>query len=101
MNTQITLTLSLPILRKGDTAHALTIRRVQQMLDPFVSHGEEGTPVHHLHADGVFDTETETAVKGFQDMQVGLVEPIPVTGVVDQTTWNKLLTLWLSGEEPG
>jgi peptidoglycan hydrolase-like protein with peptidoglycan-binding domain len=71
------------------------------MLDPFVSAGEKGAPVIDLQANGVFDTETETAVKGFQDMQVGLVEPIPVTGVVDQKTWNKLLTLWLSGEEPG
>jgi hypothetical protein len=99
MDTQITL--SLPVLRKGDTTHGPTIRRVKQMLDPFVSHGEKGTPVHHLPANDVFDTETETAVKGFQDMQVGLVEPIPVTGVVDQKTWDKLLTLWLSGEEPG
>jgi peptidoglycan hydrolase-like protein with peptidoglycan-binding domain len=99
MDTQITL--KLPILRKGDSGHAGTIMRIQQMLDPFVSHGEKGTPVHHLQANGVFDTETETAVKGFQDMQVGLVEPIPVTGVVDQKTWNKLLTLWLSGDEPG
>jgi hypothetical protein len=49
------------------------------MLDPFVSAGEKGAPVIDLQANGVFDTETETAVKGFQDMQVGLVEPIPVT----------------------
>jgi peptidoglycan hydrolase-like protein with peptidoglycan-binding domain len=40
------------------------------MLDPFVSAGEKGAPVIDLQANGVFDTETETAVKGFQDMQV-------------------------------
>ena len=40
MSTRITL--DLPILRKG--AQGGTVRRLQQMLDVFVGHGEEGAP---------------------------------------------------------
>jgi peptidoglycan hydrolase-like protein with peptidoglycan-binding domain len=91
------VTLDLPTLRRGDQGG--TVFRLQQMLDPFVSHGEKGTPVQPLQADGVFGSKTERAVKAFQGGQLG--GAIAADGIVGPNTWRKLLTQWLSGNEPG
>jgi peptidoglycan hydrolase-like protein with peptidoglycan-binding domain len=95
MSTRITL--DLPILRKG--AQGGTVMRLQQMLDVFVGHGEEGAPVQPVKADGVFGPKTEQAVKTFQRGQLG--GTITADGIAGPKTWTKLLTLWLSGNEPG
>ena len=95
MSTQVTL--SLPILRKGST-EAGTVRRLQQMLNVFVGHGEEGSQVKPLQVDGEFGPKTEQAVKTFQGLDVG---DLTVDGIVGQKTWTKLLRMWLSGDEPG
>lgn len=94
MSTQVTL--SLPVLRKGDQSG--TVRRLQQMLNVFVGHGEEGSHVVPLAEDGVFGPKTEQGVKTFQGGEVGT---LAVDGIVGPKTWTKLLTMWLSGDEPG
>jgi peptidoglycan hydrolase-like protein with peptidoglycan-binding domain len=88
MSTQVTL--SLPILRKGDESG--TVRRLQQMLNVFVGHGEEGSHVVPLKEDGIFGVKT---------FQAGDVGTLTVDGIVGPRTWTKLLTMWLSGDEPG
>jgi peptidoglycan hydrolase-like protein with peptidoglycan-binding domain len=52
-----------------------------------------------VQADGVFGSKTERAVKAFQGGQLG--GAIAADGIVGPKTWRKLLTLWLSGNEPG
>jgi peptidoglycan hydrolase-like protein with peptidoglycan-binding domain len=97
MSAQVTLTL--PVLRRG--AHeAGPVRRLQQMLNVFVGHGEEGSNVEPLEEDGVFGPKTEQGVRTFQRFtQDG--PPLTVDGIVGPKTWTKLLTMWLSGNEPG
>ena len=94
MNTQVTV--SLPVLRRGDESG--TVRRLQEMLNVFVGHGEEGSHVVPLAVDGVFGAKTEQGVKTFQGGDAGT---LAVDGVVGQQTWTKLLRMWLSGEVPG
>ena len=94
MNSQVTV--SLPTLRKGDESG--TVRRLQQMLNVFIGHGEEGADVEPLAEDGVFGPKTEQGVKTFQGFEFGT---LTVDGIVGQKTWTKLLTMWLSGSEPG
>jgi peptidoglycan hydrolase-like protein with peptidoglycan-binding domain len=94
MNSQVTV--SLPTLRKGDESG--TVRRLQQMLNVFIGHGEEGSDVEPLEEDGVFGPETERGVKTFQGFEIGA---LTVDGIVGPKTWTKLLTMWLSGSEPG
>lgn len=94
--TTTSVSVDLPILRKGSEGG--TVLRLQQMLNVFVGHGEEGHPVEPLRADGVFGPKTEQAVKTFQGLDAGT---LAVDGVVGPATWKKLLTMWLSGSEPG
>jgi peptidoglycan hydrolase-like protein with peptidoglycan-binding domain len=94
MNNQVTV--SLPTLRKGDASG--TVRRLQQMLNVFIGHGEEGAEVEPLEEDGVFGPRTEQGVKTFQGFDIGT---LTVDGIVGPKTWTKLLTMWLSGSEPG
>jgi peptidoglycan hydrolase-like protein with peptidoglycan-binding domain len=94
MNNQVTV--SLPTLRKGDESG--TVRRLQQMLNVFIGHGEEGSDVEPLEEDGIFGPETERGVKTFQGFETGT---LTVDGIVGLKTWTKLLTMWLSGSEPG
>jgi peptidoglycan hydrolase-like protein with peptidoglycan-binding domain len=94
MSSQVTL--SLPTLRRGSSGGM--VRRLQQMLNVFVGHGEEGSPGFPLQADGIFGPRTEQAVKIFQGADVGT---LTVDGIVGPKTWTKLLTMWLSGDEPG
>jgi peptidoglycan hydrolase-like protein with peptidoglycan-binding domain len=88
--------VDLPVLRKGSEGG--TVVRLQQMLNVFVGHGEEGAHVEPLKADGVFGPKTEQAVKTFQGFDAGT---LAVDGIVGEATWTKLLTMWLSGNEPG
>ena len=94
-NTQVTL--SLPVLRKGDRGGE--VFRLQKMLNPFVGHGEEGSDIEPLEADGIFGPKTDDAVNTFQRFSEG--PPLAVDGIVGQKTWTRLLTLWMSGQEPG
>jgi peptidoglycan hydrolase-like protein with peptidoglycan-binding domain len=90
------VTLTLPVLRRGD--ESLVVRRLQQMLNDFVGHGEEGSHVVPLAVDGKFGAKTEEGVKTFQGGEAGTLK---VDGVVGQATWTKLLRMWLSGQIPG
>lgn len=90
------VTVSLPTLRKGDESG--TVRRLQQMLNVFVGHGEEGSHVVPLQEDGIFGPKTEQGVKTFQGQDAG---SLTVDGIVGPKTWTKLLSMWLSGDEPG
>ncbi|WP_127502795.1 peptidoglycan-binding domain-containing protein [Actinoplanes solisilvae] len=94
MNSQVTV--SLPTLRKGDESGE--VRRLQQMLNVFIGHAEEGSVAEPLDEDGIFGRRTEQGVKTFQGLEVGT---LTVDGVVGPKTWTKLLTMWLSGSEPG
>ncbi len=94
-NTQVTL--SLPVLRKGDKSGP--VLRLQQMLNPFVGHGEEGSDIEPLVEDGIFGPKTEDAVRRFQRFSEG--PPLAVDGIVGHNTWTRLLTMWMSGQEPG
>ena len=73
-------------------AFALTVRYPTQSL------GDRGADVRAIQAllisfgypmafDGVFGTTTSDAVKGFQQ-----VHGLPSTGIVDDLTWNRMLT---------
>jgi len=95
MDTHVTLTL--PVLSKGATSG--TVRRFQQMLNVFMGHGEEGSPVQPLQEDGVFGPATEQMAKNFQRFSKGA--SLTVDGIVGPATWTRLLTMWLSGNEPG
>jgi peptidoglycan hydrolase-like protein with peptidoglycan-binding domain len=89
--------VDLPTLRKG--SEGTTVRRLQHMLNPFVSGGEEGSPVvPPLEEDGDFGPKTEQAVKRFQGADVGT---LAVDGIVGRATWTKLLTMWLTSEGAG
>lgn len=76
---------------------SLTISRPKQKQIPIISRGITGIYVKqlqlrlqdlgaHVIADGLFDADTETAVKKFQQQQ-GLI----VDGIVGDQTWNTLL----------
>jgi peptidoglycan hydrolase-like protein with peptidoglycan-binding domain len=95
MDTHVSLTL--PVLSNG--AESGTVFRLQQMLNVFVGHGEEGSGIQPLKTDGAFGPETEQKVKDFQKFTEGA--PLAVDGMVGPATWTKLLTMWLSGNEPG
>jgi len=88
--------VDLPTLRKGSEGG--TVVRLQQMLNVFVGHGEENSPAQPLETDGEFGSKTEQAVKVFQGFDAGT---LTVDGIVGPATWTKLLTMWLSGNEPG
>lgn len=49
--------------------------------------------------DAAFGPKTEQKVKDFQ--KFGADGPLAVDGIVGPATWTKLLTMWLSGNEPG
>lgn len=98
METHVTLTL--PVLSKGVESETGTVFRLQQMLNVFVGHGEKGSGIHSLKTDGVFGPETEQKVMDFQQFDA-VGAPLAVDGIVGPATWTSLLTLWLSGLEPG
>jgi len=86
-NTQVTL--SLPILRKGQHAGEPPVERLQFMLN-FVK------GVDDLDVDGIFGPKTEAAVRDFQQN-----ENLSVDGIVGRQTWTALLRRWVLFSQPG
>jgi peptidoglycan hydrolase-like protein with peptidoglycan-binding domain len=85
----VQVTLSLPILRRGQHAGEPPVERLQFMLN-FVA------GVDNLDVDGIFGPRTEAAVRGFQQN-----ENLSVDGIVGRQTWTALLRHWLLFSQPG
>jgi peptidoglycan hydrolase-like protein with peptidoglycan-binding domain len=83
------VTLSLPILRKGQHAGEQPVYRLQFMLN-FVK------GVDDLDVDGIFGPKTEAAVRNFQQN-----ENLSVDGIVGRQTWTALLRRWVLFSQPG
>jgi peptidoglycan hydrolase-like protein with peptidoglycan-binding domain len=91
-----TVTLTLPVLRKG-SGEVASVSRLQEMLNVFVGRTEEGGHAHPIAVDGEFGPQTEQAVRTFQDADAG---DLAVDGIVGPKTWTKLLTQWLTTSGP-
>jgi peptidoglycan hydrolase-like protein with peptidoglycan-binding domain len=83
------VSLSLPILRKGQYSGEPPVARLQFMLN-FVAGTDD------LDVDGIFGPKTEAAVRGFQQN-----ENLAVDGIVGKQTWTALLRRWLLFSQPG
>jgi peptidoglycan hydrolase-like protein with peptidoglycan-binding domain len=83
------VTLSLPILRRGQHSGEPAVERLQFMLN-FVK------GVDDLDVDGILGPKTEAAVRDFQHN-----ENLAVDGVVGKQTWTALLRRWLLFSQPG
>jgi peptidoglycan hydrolase-like protein with peptidoglycan-binding domain len=83
------VTLSLPILRRGQHSGEPPVERLQFMLN-FVK------GVDDLDVDGIFGPKTEAAVRDFQQN-----ENLAVDGIVGKQTWTALLRRWLLFSQPG
>jgi peptidoglycan hydrolase-like protein with peptidoglycan-binding domain len=83
------VTLSLPILRRGQRSGEPPVFRLQFMLN-FVK------GVDDLDVDGIFGPRTEAAVREFQQN-----ENLSVDGIVGRQTWTALLRRWLLFSQPG
>jgi peptidoglycan hydrolase-like protein with peptidoglycan-binding domain len=86
--TDVQVTLSLPVLRKGQHEGEPPVERLQFMLDFVGGTGE-------LTVDGIFGPKTETAVRAFQAN-----ENLTADGIVGKNTWTALLTRWLLFSQP-
>ena len=84
----VQVTLSLPILRKGQLSGEPPVARLQFMLN-FVKGVDE------LDVDGIFGPKTEAAVRAFQQN-----ENLSVDGIVGRQTWTALLRRWLLFSQP-
>lgn len=89
--TDVQVTLTLPVLKKGPNPDVIptTIQKLQLMLN---QRGSAPT----LAVDGVFGPKTEASLKLFQQN-----ESLTVDGVANQQTWTTLLSKWLLFSEPG
>jgi peptidoglycan hydrolase-like protein with peptidoglycan-binding domain len=85
----VQVTLSLPILRRGQHPGEPPVERLQFMLN-FVA------GVDNLDVDGIFGPQTEAAVRGFQQN-----ENLSVDGIVGRQTWTALLRRWVLFSQPG
>jgi peptidoglycan hydrolase-like protein with peptidoglycan-binding domain len=83
------VTLSLPILRRGQRSGEPPVERLQFMIN-FVR------GVQELAVDGIFGPKTEAAVRDFQQN-----ENLSVDGIVGKQTWTALLRRWLLFSQPG
>jgi peptidoglycan hydrolase-like protein with peptidoglycan-binding domain len=83
------VTLSLPILRRGQHAGEPPVERLQFMLNFVMG-------VDDLDVDGIFGPKTEAAVRDFQHN-----ENLAVDGIVGKQTWTALLRRWLLFSQPG
>jgi peptidoglycan hydrolase-like protein with peptidoglycan-binding domain len=83
------VTLSLPVLRRGQHRGEPPVFRLQFMLN-FVAGVED------LEVDGIFGPRTEAAVRDFQQN-----ENLSVDGIVGRQTWTALLRRWLLFSQPG
>ena len=86
--TDVQVSLSLPVLRRGQHEGEPPVQRLQFMLN-FVG----GT--NDLVVDGDFGPKTEAAVRGFQAN-----ENLAADGIVGKDTWAKLLWRWLLNSPP-
>jgi peptidoglycan hydrolase-like protein with peptidoglycan-binding domain len=92
MNTQTAeaqVTLSVPVLRKGQHDGEPPVERLQFMLN-FVKGVDE------LDVDGIFGPKTEAAVRAFQ-----ADENLTVDAIVGRHTWTALLRRWVLFSQPG
>ena len=85
----VQVTLSLPLLRKGEHSSEPPVERLQFMLNYVKG-------VDDLAVDGIFGRNTEVAVRDFQSN-----ENLAVDGVVGKNTWTALLHRWLLFSQPG
>jgi peptidoglycan hydrolase-like protein with peptidoglycan-binding domain len=83
------VTLSLPILRKGQHSGEPPVFRLQYLLN-YVKCTDD------LDVDGIFGPKTEAAVRDFQQN-----ENLSVDGIVGKQTWTALLRRWLLFSQPG
>jgi peptidoglycan hydrolase-like protein with peptidoglycan-binding domain len=86
---EVQVTLSLPVLRRGQHSGEPPVERLQFMLN-FVK------GVDDLEVDGIFGPRTEAAVRDFQQN-----ENLTVDGIVGRRTWTALLRRWLLFSQPG
>jgi peptidoglycan hydrolase-like protein with peptidoglycan-binding domain len=86
---EVQVTLSLPVLRRGQHSGEPPVERLQFMLN-FVK------GVDDLEVDGIFGARTEAAVRDFQQN-----ENLTVDGVVGRRTWTALLRRWVLFSQPG
>ena len=86
---QAQVTLSLPILRKGQHAGEPPVERLQFILI-FVKGTDD------LDVDGIFGPNTEACVRNFQQN-----ENLSADGIVGKQTWTALLRHWLLFSQPG
>jgi peptidoglycan hydrolase-like protein with peptidoglycan-binding domain len=84
----VQVTLSLPVLRKGQHSGEQPVYRLQFMLN-FIA------GVDNLDVDGVFGPKTEAAVRDFQQG-----ENLPVDRIVGRQTWTTLLRHWMLFSRP-
>jgi peptidoglycan hydrolase-like protein with peptidoglycan-binding domain len=87
--TDAQVTLSLPVLRRGQRDGEPPVERLQSMLN-FV------TGVNTLAVDGIFGPKTEAAVRAFQSD-----ENLTVDGIVGRYTWTALLRRYVLFSQPG
>jgi peptidoglycan hydrolase-like protein with peptidoglycan-binding domain len=85
----VQVSLSLPLLRRGQHSGEPPVRRLQFLLN-FAKGTDE------LDVDGIFGPRTEAAVRDFQRN-----ENLSVDGIVGRQTWTALLQRWLLSSEPG
>jgi peptidoglycan hydrolase-like protein with peptidoglycan-binding domain len=85
----VQVTLSLPVLRRGQHPGEPPVQRLQFMLN-FVGGVDE------LEVDGIFGPKTEAAVRGFQAN-----ENLDADGIVGRQTWTALLRRWVLYSQPG
>jgi peptidoglycan hydrolase-like protein with peptidoglycan-binding domain len=83
------VSLSLPILRRGQYSGEPPVERLQFMLN-FVKGADD------LDVDGIFGPKTEAAVRDFQQN-----ENLSVDGIVGRQTWTALLRRWVLFSQPG
>jgi peptidoglycan hydrolase-like protein with peptidoglycan-binding domain len=85
----VEVSLSLPVLRKGEHEGEPPVERLQFMLN-FVGGTDD------LDVDGVYGRKTVAAVRAFQSN-----EDLTADGIVGRNTWSVLLRRWLLFSQPG
>ena len=79
-------------VKKGSSGDA--VRGVQE---EFQFRNESGDPTKGVQIDGIFGTQTDGAVRGFQHA-ISLDDPsVAVDGIVGPLTWQALISGMLSG----
>jgi len=84
----VQVTLSLPVLRRGQHTGEQPVYRLQFILN-FIA------GVDNLDVDGIFGPKTEAAVRDFQQG-----ENLSIDGIVGRQTWTTLLQHWMLFSRP-